>query len=416
MGATSFINNKMKKVSDIILRLGMARFGHEFRTTASIGELKEGTVLKYCTKDLVQEFPQYKIKLRGVGEYYFFDEQNRRVIAISGGVDKDESIVDALMEFVEAPKPTPIVTPKVILREQPIVSVEPIKGEKGDTGEQGPRGSMGPEGPQGSQGEKGDKGEPGEQGLSGSDGKDGEPGPQGEKVEKGDRGEKGEQGKVGPIGPQGPQGSKGEMGEKGDQGIPGPNGERGLQGEKGERGEKGDRGEKGEKGERGEKGDKGDVGPSGTPGPIGATGPQGAVGSAGPIGPQGEVGVASAIYPLKLDEKTISIEQKYFTDIVNSASSKFSAQGGGGGNVIIKHEGRRLSSAVKSINFTGTGISSVATDGKNINIDISGGGTTIANRFTYAPAPPEGAINGDRWFNSITGRYFVYIDDGDSSQ
>jgi hypothetical protein len=118
---------------------------------------------------------------------------------------------------------------------------------------------------------------------------------------------------------------------------------------------------------------------------------------------------------LKLEKKTLSIESKYLNDLVAHVG-KHSAQGGGGGNLIVKHEGSRLTSAAKSINFTGTGISSVSSDGKNINIDISGGGTTVANRFTYAPVPPEGAINGDRWFNSLTGRYFVYIDDGDSSQ
>ena len=397
----------------------MARFGHEFRTTASIGELKEGTVLKYCTKDLSREFPQYKIKLRGVGEYYFFDEQNQKVIVIKGGVDKEESIIDALMEFIEPVKAAPKTTPKPVLTEQPIVSVKPIKGEKGDKGdrgETGPRGMMGQEGPQGPQGsagvagEKGDKGDSGRDGSDGAQGERGEPGPQGEKGEKGDRGEQGRTGEIGPQGPQGVQGSKGdkgEDGEKGDQGLPGPQGERGLPGKQGE---------KGETGPQGEKGDKGDVGPIGNSGSIGPTGPQGAVGPAGPIGPQGEVGVATAVYPLKLEDKTLSVEQKFFNDLVNDVSKKHTAQGGGGGNVIIKHEGRRLSSAVKSVNFTGTGISSVSTDGKNVNIDISGGGTTIANRFTYAPAPPEGAINGDRWFNSITGRYFVYIDDGDSSQ
>jgi hypothetical protein len=36
--------------------------------------------------------------------------------------------------------------------------------------------------------------------------------------------------------------------------------------------------------------------------------------------------------------------------------------------------------------------------------------------FTYAPTPPADSYHGDRWFNSITGEYFVYIDDGDSEQ
>jgi hypothetical protein len=409
----------MKKVSDIPLRLGLARFGHKFKTTASIGELKEDTVLSYCTKELSREYPQYKIKLRGVGEYYFFDEQNVRVVCITGGVDQKESIIDALMEFVQ---PTVKQQKKIpVLTEEPLpVTPQPVKGEKGDKGyrgETGPRGMMGPEGPQGPQGVAGEKGEPGRDGsdgVQGPQGEQGEPGPQGEKGEKGDRGEQGERGEVGSQGPQGvqgPKGDKGDKGEKGDQGIPGPQGERGLQGEQGEKGE---RGEQGLQGSRGEQGIQGPIGSRGEVGPVG---PQGAVGPAGPIGPQGEVGVATAVYPLKLEDKTLSVEQKFFNDLVSDVSKKHTAQGGGGGNVIIKHEGRRLSSAVKSINFTGSGISSVATDGKNINIDITGGGgTTVANRFTYAPDPPENPINGDRWFESDTGKYFVYIDDGDSSQ
>lgn len=409
----------MKKVSDIPLRLGLARFGHMFKTTASIGDLKEDTVLAYCTEELSREYPQYKIKLRGVGEYYFFDEQNLRVICVTGGVDKNESIIDALMEFVEPPvikteKRTPVLTEQPL----PVVS-KPVKGEKGDKGdrgETGPRGMMGPEGPQGPQGVAGEKGEPGRDGSDGAQGQQGErgePGPQGEKGEKGDRGEQGATGEVGSQGPQGVQGSKGDKGdkgEKGDQGVPGKKGERGLQGKQGEKGERGEQGLQGTRGEQGIQG------PIGSRGEVGSVGPQGAVGPAGPIGPQGEVGVATAVYPLKLEDKTLSVEQKFFNDLLNDVSKKHTAQGGGGGNVIIKHEGTRLSSAVKSINFTGTGISSVSSDGKNVNIDISGGGTTVANRFTYAPDPPENPINGDRWFESDTGKYFVYIDDGDSLQ
>lgn len=364
----------MKKVSDIIIRLGMARFGHEFRTTASIGELKEGTVLKYCTKEVAQEFPQYKIKLRGVGEYYFFDEQNRRVIAISGGVDKDESIVDALMEFVEAPKPKPRSKP--VLTEQPIVSVNNVKGDKGDKGDKGevgqpgPRGMMGPEGPQGVPGLKGDvgeRGEPGEKGESGERGEKGEPGPQGEKGEKGDRGEQGQRGEPGPQGPEGPRGvqgskgDKGDKGEKGDQGIPGPQGERGLPGEQGAKGEKG------ETGPEGKQGPVGPQGPQGAKGEIGPIGPQGAV---GPAGPHGEVGVANAIYPLKLDDKTISLEQKYISEIISGVESKVSAQSSGGGNVSVYESGTKRVKNLRSIDFLDGFILDVDKNNLKVSVDV----------------------------------------------
>ena len=62
----------MKKVSDIPLRLGLARLGHMFKTTASIGDLKEDTVLAYCTEELSREYPQYKrncVSLMAKGAY-----------------------------------------------------------------------------------------------------------------------------------------------------------------------------------------------------------------------------------------------------------------------------------------------------------------------------------------------------------
>jgi len=362
----------MKKVSDIPLRLGLARFGHKFKTTASIGDLKEDTVLAYCTEELSREYPQYKIKLRGVGEYYFFDEQNLRVVCITGGVDKNESIIDALMEFVE----TPVINVekrKPVLVEQPLPVVsKPLKGEKGDKGdrgETGPRGMMGPEGPQGAQGPQGvagEKGEPGRDGSDGVQGPQGEPGPQGEKGEKGDRGEQGTRGEVGSQGPQGIQGPKGDKGEKGDQGVPGPQGERGLQGKQGKKGERGEKGEKGDQGSKGDTGLQGPVGPSGQIGPVG---PQGAVGPAGPIGPQGEVGVASAVYPLKLEDKTLSLEQNYITEIVNGIDSKYTTQSGGGGNVDVYVEGNKVVKNLRSINFE-DGFS-VTKEGRGNKISVS---------------------------------------------
>jgi hypothetical protein len=362
----------MKKVSDIPLRLGLARFGHMFKTTASIGDLKENTVLAYCTEELSREYPQYKIKLRGVGEYYFFDEQNLRVICITGGIDKNESIIDALMEFFEPPV-VKVEKSKPVLVEQPLPvvskSVKGEKGDKGDRGETGPRGMMGPEGPEGPRGPQGIAGENGEPGRDGSDGvqgpqgERGEPGPQGERGEKGDRGEQGERGEVGSQGPQGVRGPKGDKGEKGDQGIPGPQGERGLQGEQGEKGERGEQGLQGSRGEQGIQG------PIGSRGEIGPAGPQGAVGPAGPIGPQGEVGVATAVYPLKLEDKTLSFEQNYITEIVNGIDSKYTAQSGGGGNVDVYVDGNKLVKNLRSINF-GDGFL-VTKEGRGNKVSVS---------------------------------------------
>lgn len=363
------------------------------------------------------------IFLGGIGEYGLRDLNNNKICLHAG-----PRIIDELFELIPLATPPsvnevkePQASQAYPVAERVIVERIIVQGDKGERGERGLQGLIGATGPTGAKGERGDKGD------------------------KGDVGERGERGEPGPIGPQGPRGetgAKGDRGERGEFGAQGPQGIQGIEGKQGPAGLNGERGPIGPKGEKGEKGETGEIGPQGpqgNPGPIGLSGPAGANGERGPIGPQGpvgekgepgdtgpqgekgekgdrgEVGVAVAVYPLKLEEKTLSVEQKFFQDLVTGAT-KHTAQGGGGGNVIIKHEGTRLSSAVKSINFTGTGISSVSSDGKNVHIDISGGGTTIANRFTYAPEPPDGAINGDRWFNSTTGRYFVYIDDGDSSQ
>lgn len=379
---------------------------------------------------LAEDVRPYTVKLNGIGEYYFMQEGTNQIFKIIGGNDKysngKDNTIDKL--FVLASEGVIVDTSAEIVEERvpqlpsltPVMVAGPV-GEKGDKGDRGERGFIGE---RGEKGEKGDTGATGPQGPKGDPGERGADGLQGEVGPKGDKGDTGDQGSVGPVGPTGAKGEKGDTGPQGLVGPSGPPGPRGSRGPKGERGEKGNTGEKGETGAKGDGGPQGIQGVKGADGQIGPIGPAGINGAPGPVGPKGDKGekgdpgdpaVLSATFPLKLEKKNLSIESKYLNDLVSHVG-KHSAQGGGGGNLIVKHEGTRLTSAARSINFTGTGVSSVSSDGKNINIDISGGGTTVANRFTYAPVPPEGAINGDRWFNSLTGRYFVYIDDGDSSQ
>ncbi len=412
-----------------MLSLNEASNGEHLRLTIDLGDVKAGSVYKPIAENLYkilldEGFPEYKIKLKGIGEFCFVDESNTTLLQIIGGLGKEKQI-DKLFEFVNIntsldSEHNVIVVPPVV---EQIVSV-PIKGDTGTTGDVGSKGDRGDRGFIGARGETGDTGPQGPQGPQGIPGERGTDGLQGQTGPKGDQGDRGDKGDVGNIGPQG------EKGEKGDPGIQGLVGSIGPTGNVGSSGAKGERGEKGDTGSDGTIGPKGETGPQGIPGTQGKNGKQGKAGVKGDVGERGEkgdkgdkgdpgeVGVATAKYPLKLNEKILSIEQQFLQDIVTNATSKHSAQGGGGGNLIVKHEGRRLTSAAKSINFTGSAISSVSTDGKNININVVGGegGSPTSNRFSYTDEPPENPINGDRWFESDTGKYFVYIDDEDSSQ
>jgi hypothetical protein len=126
-------------------------------------------------------------------------------------------------------------------------------------------------------------------------------------------GERGERGETGQIGPEGSRGETGVKGDRGERGEPGPQGVAGHQGSKGDRGEPGPQGEKGE---------------------------------------QGEVGVAAAIYPLKLEDKTLSVEQKFFQELIETSAKGYTAQSSGGGNVDIFVNGEKVVKNLRSLNFT----------------------------------------------------------------
>ncbi len=406
---------------------------NRFLLTRDLGEMKQGSVFNIILSETFQFLTEegnkpYIVKLNGIGEYCFVEEGTNRLFKIIGGNDKypdgkEYNIIDKL--FVVASEGVIDDSVAQVIKEEPKQLEAPtpimLPGLKGDKGERGDRGERGFIGDRGEKGEKGDKGEPGDigpqgiQGPKGDTGERGTDGLQGEKGDKGDKGDTGDKGETGSIGPRGEKGEKGDTGEPGFPGAIGKTGPRGSRGPKGDKGDKGDPGQKGEPGPRGEKGDQGIPGPKGETGSVGIAGEKG---DKGDKGEPGEVGVAIAKFPLKLEEKTLSVEQQFLNDLVTKATAKHSAQGGGGGNLIVKHEGRRLTSAAKSINFTGSAISSVSTDGKNINIHVVGGegGSPTSNRFSYTDEPPENPINGDRWFESDTGKYFVYIQDEDSSQ
>lgn len=345
---------------------------NRFLLTKDLGEMHAGMVYSIIMKEtfdfLVEEVGEnlYTIKLNGIGEYYFMQEGTNRIFKIIGGNDKylnnrewnsidrlfvnaeDDVIVDVLAEVVEPPIPQ-FTPPAPQLLTGPI-GPQGEKGEKGDRGERGfigERGEKGEKGDTGPQGPVGPQGEPGERGA---DGQQGETGP------KGDRGDRGDKGEIGPIGPRGEKGDKGDTGAQGPAGPAGPSGARGTRGPKGERGEKGDQGEKGEPGPQGEtgpqgiQGPKGDIGPQGLAGENGTPGPIGPKGDRGEKGDPGEVGVASAVYPLKLEDKNLSIDQNYLTQIADQASAA-SGQSSGGGNVDVYVDGKKTVKNLRSINF-----------------------------------------------------------------
>lgn len=332
---------------------------NRFLLTRDLGEMASGMVYSIIMKEtfdfLVEDVGEnlYTIKLNGIGEYYFMQEGTNRIFKIIGGNDKylnnrewnsidrlfvnadDGVIVDTVAEVVEPPIPQlPPPTPELI---------PGPSGPKGEKGERGERGFIGERGEQGPQGLPGEKGEPGERGV---DGVQGIPG------EKGDKGDRGDTGPIGPVGARGEKGDRGDIGatgpkgDRGDTGLPGPVGPKGDKGEKGDKGDRGEKGEPGKQGKQGVKGIQGTKGAVGKQGAKGEKGDKGPKGEKGDTGKPGEPGVVSATYPLKLQDRTIFIDQKYLTQQTN-----YTTQSGGGGNVDVYVDGNKMVKNLRSINF-----------------------------------------------------------------
>jgi hypothetical protein len=167
-------------------------------------------------------------------------------------------------------------------------------------------------------------------------------------------------------------------------------------------------------------------------------GPAGAVGSAGPAGKDA---ILEASFPLLYDKETkeLKIETKFIED---KLSSTYTTQSGGGGNVSVFKDGQKIVKNLRNINFadgftvdvnknnitvtalgTGGGGGGTGEQGppgpqgpKGDTGDTGAQGPAGESTFTYAPSPPSPAAHGDRWFNSTSGRYFTYFNDGDSYQ
>ena len=345
------------------------------------------------------------LRLGGVGENCFIDPRGKPLRIEAG----DEQI-DSIFELVQD-------SPKLVMEEgqeivPPIKNITEVEFRKfreglagvlheisqvrsgGERGERGPRGFTGVQGdkgdagPQGSQGEKGDRGDAGEAGSQG---------PQGEKGDTGERGEAGERGPQGEQGIQGERGERGEAGERGENGKDGKPGERGAAGAEGEKGERGQRGERGERGAAGAdgrdgavgpRGERGEAGERGTDGAVGAAGPRGEKGDRGDKGDAGESGVVTAKFPLVYDaaEKSISIDEERLDKILKKilGGGKVSPQDmgwlastGGGGKVAVYINGSKITPDVRTLDFTGAGVTASKVGGKvTVNFTGTGGGSS----------------------------------------
>jgi hypothetical protein len=386
-----------KKEEFVILPVTNFEIGKKIRLVANLSVYEPGEVFTVVNEST----PTFSTTTWGIGETYLKDN-NGSILLIKGNKKFISEVFENVQELIPAPvvveeKKQDIVpfliedikrSLKQELVKQLKEEIKPIQGPKGDKGDRGMPGMSG---------DKGDVGERGETGWTGWPGDKGEMGIQGEKGErgdKGDQGERGEKGDRGEPGSKGDKGEKGDAGEKGEKGDKGDRGDRGDVGLQGERGEQGEQGERGEDGERGEKGDRGDTGLSGKDGKDGIAGEKGEKGDKGDTGERGEKGdkgdtgdsgIVSVSYPLAYEDvsKHLSLDVKYleeFNNKVTSEISKVAYGSGGGGNVDLYIDGEKAVKNLRSINFTGDGVT-VTPDGIKATVNISA---------VAGPAGPQG--------------------------
>lgn len=383
---------------------GRYGFGSQFTLTHRVKgtNYNIGDRFTYISQTEAVAHDPYILKIGdGIGEHCFIDPNGRAVV-----LSADLGVVNTLFEWVEPlpktvvitegeefvpPPPTPVYITESQFKEfrkglatvlseiaaiVPKVGQQGLRGERGERGEQGERGESGhtgwpgdkgEQGVQGEKGEKGDKGDAGEKGENGEKGETGQQGPKGERGEKGETGEKGSSGDRGEVGPRGEQGEKGDKGNRGEAGLrgqdgkDGKDGKDGAEGKAGRVGEKGLKGDKGDRGERGEKGDKGN---------------------------DGDSGLLTAKFPLVYDaqEKSVSIDEARLDKILKKilGGGKVSPQDmgwlastGGGGKVAVYVNGVKVTPDVRTLDFTGTGVTASKVGGKvTINFTSTGGGSS----------------------------------------
>lgn len=227
-------------------------------------------------------------------------------------------------------------------------------------------------------------------------------------------------------------GPKGDRGEPG--GVKGPKGDRGIPGLRGKQGKMGERGPRGLKGERGPRGSVGTPGKRGPEGKVGPKGPKGDKGDRGEKGNTGDSGLLAVKFPLVYDSKTktVGIDEARLDSILkrilsgkslSPADMGWLASTGGGGKVAVLVNGIKVTPDVRSLDFTGAGVTlSHSKTGGKVTVNISGstaasGGVVGGTNFFYQETPPvSGVTIGSRWMDSESGQEYVYIDDGNTEQ
>lgn len=155
-------------------------------------------------------------------------------------------------------------------------------------------------------------------------------------------------------------------------------------------------------------GPSGPIGATGATGPTGATGTNGAVGATGPTGPTGATGPTGPVGPIDtLSDVTI-------TDVAS-------------GDVIYYNGTAWINTALSSVAASATTVSATApatpdvgdlwfesdTGRTFIYYDstwVEVGAVSTGSRIAVSGSAPAGAQEGDLWFNSTTAKTFLYYD------
>lgn len=189
---------------------------------------------------------------------------------------------------------------------------------------------------------------------------------------------------TGPTGPTGATGPAGYVGSDGATGPTGPTGATGLTGDTGPTGP------------TGATGDIGPTGPTGATGPIGPTGPTGSTGSTGDTGPTGPTGPNGA-----------------------AALWNFTGAYSGGSAYAVGDVATYGGQTWYRINANGGNVGDTPSEGTFWTLLAAEGATGptgpigptgLDGSYYVSDTAPTGPTVGDTWYNSTTGRSYIYYD------
>lgn len=162
-------------------------------------------------------------------------------------------------------------------------------------------------------------------------------------------------------------------------------------------------------------------GPTGPTGPLGPTGPEG--GPTGPTGPTGPDGATGPTGPIGATGPTGADSTVEGPTGPTGATGEGVIAGGTTGQVLSKASETDYDTEWVNVSTTLDGLSDVDTsgvlDGQTLVYDDASS-TWIAGEggssFEISETAPEGAEAGDVWYNSATGKTYIYYTDVDGSQ